>query len=88
MHLAAAAGVPVTAVFGPTNEKATRPIGADHAVVGHPVGCRPCMLRECPIDHRCMRGLQPSRVFQSVIDLIDTTGQRSATPQTMVSVSR
>ena len=55
MHLAAAAGVPVTAVFGPTNEHATRPIGEAHAVVAHPVWCRPCMLRECPIDHRCMR---------------------------------
>jgi len=57
MHLAAAAGVPVTAVFGPTNERATHPIGAAHAVVVHPVWCRPCMLRECPIDHRCMRGV-------------------------------
>jgi lipopolysaccharide heptosyltransferase II len=57
MHLAAAAGVPVTAVFGPTNEHATRPIGDAHAVVSHPVWCRPCMLRECPIDHRCMTGV-------------------------------
>ncbi|HMF94996.1 MAG TPA: lipopolysaccharide heptosyltransferase II [Vicinamibacterales bacterium] len=57
MHLAAAAGVPVTAVFGPTNEDATRPIGDAHHVVSHQVWCRPCMLRECPIDHRCMRGV-------------------------------
>src|SRR5262249_17000471 len=56
MHLAAAAGVKVTAIFGPTNEQATRPLGDAHAVITHPVWCRPCMLRECPIDHRCMRG--------------------------------
>ena len=62
MHLAAAAGVPVTAVFGPTNEHATRPIGEAHAIVSHPVWCRPCMLRECPIDHRCMRGIAVSAV--------------------------
>jgi lipopolysaccharide heptosyltransferase II len=62
MHLAAAAGVPVTAVFGPTDEHATRPIGDAHAVVMHPVWCRPCMLRECPIDHRCMRGVSVSAV--------------------------
>ena len=57
MHLGAAVGVSVTAVFGPTDETATRPLGAAHRVLLHPVWCRPCMLRECPIDHRCMRGV-------------------------------
>ena len=57
MHVAAALGVPVTAVFGPTNERATGPRGRAHAVLANPVSCRPCMLRECPIDHRCMRGI-------------------------------
>ena len=70
MHLAAAGGVPVTAVFGPTNEKATHPIGADHAVVVHPVWCRPCMLRECPIDHRCMRGIEVGTVVDHARRLI------------------
>jgi heptosyltransferase-2 len=70
MHLAAAAGVPVTAVFGPTNEKATHPIGADHAVVVHPVWCRPCMLRECPIDHRCMLGVEVGAVADHARRLI------------------
>ena len=54
MHFAAALGVRVTAVFGPTDERVTGLIG-DHAVLTHDVWCRPCMLRECPIDHRCMR---------------------------------
>jgi len=61
MHLAAAAGVPVTAVFGPTNDAATRPRGPQPAsaltVITHDVWCRPCMLRECPLDHRCMLGI-------------------------------
>jgi lipopolysaccharide heptosyltransferase II len=70
MHLAAAAGVPVTAVFGPTNEQATRPIGAAHAVIVHPVWCRPCMLRECPIDHRCMRGVDVGTVADHARRLI------------------
>jgi heptosyltransferase-2 len=65
MHLAAAAGTSVTAVFGPTNEAATRPIGHAHAVLVNPVWCRPCMLRECPIDHRCMRGLPPATVAEA-----------------------
>lgn len=65
MHLAAAAGVPVTAIFGPTNERATAPLG-DHDVLFHPVFCRPCMLRECPIDHRCMKRIPADEVFASV----------------------
>jgi heptosyltransferase-2 len=65
MHVAAAAGVPVTAVFGPTRDRETRPIGDRHAVLTHDVWCRPCMLRECPLDHRCMRGIAPADVLAS-----------------------
>jgi heptosyltransferase-2 len=66
MHLAAALGVPVTAMFGPTNERETYPLGpAAHTLLTHDVWCRPCMLRECPIDHRCMRGIGVERVLQS-----------------------
>jgi heptosyltransferase-2 len=65
MHLAAALGVPVTAIFGPTDERVTAPLG-DHDVLLHPVFCRPCMLRECPIDHRCMKGVSVDSVFQAV----------------------
>ncbi|MCU1383227.1 MAG: hypothetical protein JWL71_1924 [Acidobacteria bacterium] len=65
MHLAAAAGVPVTAVFGPTDETATRPRGEAHAILTNPVWCRPCMLRECPLDHACMRGVGVDLVVAS-----------------------
>jgi heptosyltransferase-2 len=62
MHLAAACGIAVTAVFGPTDERATRPLGDGHTIITHPVWCRPCMLRECPLDHRCMLGITPAEV--------------------------
>jgi lipopolysaccharide heptosyltransferase II len=65
MHLAAAAGVAVTAVFGPTRDRETRPIGPRHAVLTNDVWCRPCMLRDCPLDHRCLRGLEPSAVAEA-----------------------
>jgi lipopolysaccharide heptosyltransferase II len=65
MHLAAAAGVGVTAVFGPTDDSATRPIGDAHVVLVHPVWCRPCMLRECPLDHGCMRGIRVAAVLDA-----------------------
>jgi heptosyltransferase-2 len=70
MHLASAVGRPVVAVFGPTNERATAPLGP-HTIVRHDVWCRPCMLRECPIDHRCMRGIAPEEVFDRVMTWID-----------------
>lgn len=65
MHLAAAVGVPVTAIFGPTDERVTSPLG-DHDVIVHQVFCRPCMLRDCPIDHRCMRRIGADVVFSAV----------------------
>ncbi len=66
MHVAAAIGTPVVAVFGPTREYETAPLpraGGRIDVLTHPVWCRPCMLRECPIDHRCMTRITPERVF-------------------------
>ena len=65
MHLGAAVGVSVTALFGPTNEHATRPLGDAHRILTHDVWCRPCMLRECPLDHGCMRGIQPAAVVEA-----------------------
>jgi heptosyltransferase-2 len=73
MHLAAAVGAPVVATFGPTNEHATAPLpraGRRAEVLTHEVWCRPCMLRECPIDHRCMTGITPDRVFDALIKVM------------------
>ncbi len=65
MHLAAAVGVSVTAVFGSTDEHATGPLGDAHTVLTHPVWCRPCLLRECPLDHSCMRGIRVPDVLNA-----------------------
>lgn len=61
-HLAAALGTPTVTVFGPTEIFATHPLGARAVVVNHPVDCAPCMLRDCPIDHRCMTGVSVESV--------------------------
>jgi heptosyltransferase II len=66
MHLAAAAGVPVTAMFGPTDERVTAPIGRRVDLIHRDVFCRPCLLRECPIDHRCMKRIGVDDVVASV----------------------
>jgi heptosyltransferase II len=72
MHLAAAVGVPVTAIFGPTDERVTAPLG-EHDVLLHQVFCRPCMLRDCPIDHRCMKGITVDAVVASVSRRLEGT---------------
>ena len=54
MHIASALGVPTVAVFGATDDTTTGPTGPLARVVREHVECSPCLLRECPIDHRCM----------------------------------
>lgn len=75
MHLAGAIGTPLAALFGPTREYETAPLvrhGGRSEVLINPVWCRPCMLRECPIDHRCMKGLRPEQVLGAVARLTGT----------------
>jgi heptosyltransferase-2 len=81
MHLAGAVGVPLAALFGPTRERETAPLarrGRRAEVLIHHVWCRPCMLRECPLDHQCMRALSPERVLAAVVDLM----KNPASPRT------
>jgi heptosyltransferase-2 len=68
MHLAGAVGAKVVAIFGATNERRTSPLRSspqapEPAIITHEVFCRPCMLRECPIDHRCMSGISARAVY-------------------------
>jgi heptosyltransferase-2 len=65
MHVASALGVPSVTVFGPTDEAATGPLGSAARVVREHVDCAPCLLRECPIDHRCMARVTADRVVQA-----------------------
>lgn len=66
MHIGAAVGVPLVTIFGPTDPATTSPVGR-HVLLRHPVPCSPCLLRECPIDHRCMTGIPVEDVSSSVI---------------------
>jgi heptosyltransferase II len=79
MHLAAAVDVPVVGIFGPTREWATAPLpsgGAAVSIVKTDVWCRPCMLRNCPIDHRCMTGIAVDDVYAHVGEVLSRTGGR------------
>jgi heptosyltransferase II len=54
MHVAAAVGLPVVAVFGPTDPLGTAPVTPRCSIVQDRPYCSPCFLRRCPTDHRCM----------------------------------
>ena len=63
MHIGAALSMKGIALFGPTDSVATGPMSDRTRILSHPVSCSPCLLRECPIDHRCMELLTPETVF-------------------------
>ena len=65
MHIAAAFGVPLVAVFGSTDSSATYPLAKHAVVVRQAVDCSPCMKRECPTDHRCMTAVTPEMVLEA-----------------------
>jgi heptosyltransferase II len=70
MHIASAVGVPTVAVFGATDDTATGPTGPLARVVREPVECSPCLLRECPIDHRCMTRVTAQQVSGAALELL------------------
>lgn len=65
-HLAPAVGTETLAIFGPTNHVTTRPFSPLAEVIRAGVECSPCMLRDCPIDHRCMTRISAAQVFERV----------------------
>ncbi len=69
-HIAAALGRPTLVIFGPTNPSTTRPFSPVGEIVREPPDCAPCMLRDCPIDHRCMTAITPDAVFERAQSMI------------------
>jgi heptosyltransferase-2 len=69
MHIAAAFGVPQVAIFGPTDQTTTSPFSDRAVVVRQDAECAPCLLRECPTDHRCMMGVVSDDVVAAALRL-------------------
>src|SRR6185369_15735295 len=63
-HIGAGLGRPTIVIFGPTNPLTTRPFSPAAEILRHPPDCAPCMLRDCPIDHRCMTAITVDKVFE------------------------
>lgn len=81
-HIAAALGRPTLVIFGPTNPLTTRPLSGQAEVLRHPPECAPCMLRDCPIDHRCMTAITVDEVLERSRGLL----KRSSFAKTVRSV--
>lgn len=70
MHIAAALGKPLVALFGPTNPTRTGPYGPAARVVQLPLACAPCYERQCPLGHhQCMRTLSADTVAAHVREM-------------------
>ena len=72
MHLAAALGTPLVALFGPTDPSRTGPYGTGPCrVLREALPCVPCLSRRCriPDRHLCMRLLDPHRVAAEAVAL-------------------
>ena len=65
-HMAAAFGVPVVTVFGPTDPRWTEIDFAHERIVRVDVFCGPCQKRTCPLDHRCMAQVTPEMVYEQI----------------------
>src|SRR5258708_7903563 len=70
MHVASALGVPTVTVFGATDDTTTGPTGPLARVIREHAECSPCLLRECPIDHRCMTRVTTRQVVGVAADLL------------------
>jgi heptosyltransferase-2 len=76
MHIASALGVPTVTVFGATDDTTTGPTGDWARIVREQVECSPCLLRACPIDHRCMTRVSTERVATVALELWERTASQ------------
>ncbi|MHB8138195.1 MAG: glycosyltransferase family 9 protein [Smithellaceae bacterium] len=70
MHLAAAEGTPVIALFGPTDPARTGPYGIGHVIIRADLSCSPCLLKKCPTK-QCMKDIMPEQVFAAVKEIVN-----------------
>jgi len=74
MHLAAAVGTPVVALFGPTDPARTGPYGEGHIVIRADLACSPCLLKKCPT-RECMAAITPEQVLAAVARIVSPKKQ-------------
>jgi heptosyltransferase-2 len=75
MHVAAAVGTPVIALYGSTTPDFTPPLTDDARIHYLRLDCSPCFERRCPLGHlRCLRGIRPAAVLADIVEMPESPG--------------
>jgi heptosyltransferase-2 len=77
MHIAAALGTPLVAIFGPTDWRTTSPWTRTAKIVRVDVDCSPCMRRECDRGHECMLGVTADMVVSAARELVEESSRET-----------
>ncbi len=73
MHLAASAGTPVVAAFGPSDARVYHPWGVPYRILEMELPCRPCDFVNCEQgENVCMTGIQPEQMAQACLEMLDS----------------
>lgn len=74
MHISDGMGTKLLAIFGPTDPALTGPKSLNSYIVFNKTNCGPCFKRVCPIDHKCMRQINPEVIFQKALTILEAHG--------------
>ena len=79
LHVAAAAGTPVVAIYGSSSPAYTPPLTADATIIYRALDCSPCFARECPLGHlNCLHEIAASDVLRAVETALAAPRRRAA----------
>jgi lipopolysaccharide heptosyltransferase I len=71
IHMAAALGIPVVTMFGPTDPRRTGPYGSMHRVLTSDLPCRPCLSKDCRLGRpECLARIGPAAVCSAVQQIL------------------
>ncbi len=86
IHIAAAVGTPVIALYGPTSPTRTGPYGGNHTVLTSRLPCSPCFSRKCNISVACMRDISVDSVFEACKPCLGEVERKKTPPPRRVGV--
>jgi heptosyltransferase II len=74
MHISDGLGTKLLAIFGPTDPTLTGPKNTHSHIIFNKTDCGPCFERICPLDHKCMRQINPEMIFQKALTILEGHG--------------